>query len=104
MKRVYRSDDRLLVGHLREVLAAQGIACVVRNDYLGGAVGELPPNECWPELWVVDSADWARAEALVAAQLGPAATTPWICPGCGETVEGQFAQCWRCGHAAPREG
>jgi hypothetical protein len=101
VKRLYGSDDRMLVGHLREVLEAQGIACVVRNEFLGGGAGELPPNECWPELWVVEDADWTRARALVDAQLLPAATEPWTCPACGETVEGQFAQCWNCGGAAP---
>jgi len=101
MKRVYGSDDRMLVGHLHEMLEAHGIACMVRNDYLGGGAGDLPPNECWPELWVVETADWERAKALVDAQLGPTMTTPWTCPGCGETIEGQFAQCWSCGHKAP---
>jgi hypothetical protein len=103
MKRVYGSDDRMLVGHLHEMLEAHGIASMVRNDYLGGGAGELPPNECWPELWVVETADWERAKALVETQLGPIMTTPWTCPGCGETIEGQFAQCWHCGHKAPEE-
>ena len=21
---------------------------------------------------------------------------PWTCPTCGETIEGQFAECWNC--------
>ena len=101
MKRLYSSDDRALVGHLRALLEAEGIACVVRNEYLGGAAGELPPHECAPELWVVDATDWARALALVDAETGPVDTTPWTCPGCGEVVEGQFGSCWHCGHTAP---
>jgi len=101
VKRVYGGDNGMLVGHLRELLEAQGIPCIVRNEFLGGGAGELPPNECWPELWVVETDDWARAQRLVEAQLGAGATTPWSCPGCGETIEGQFAQCWRCGQAAP---
>lgn len=76
----------------------------MRNEFLGGAAGELPPHECWPELWVIEAADWARARALVDAELAPADATPWTCPGCGETIEGQFAQCWHCGHAAPGDG
>ncbi len=103
MKRLYGSDDRLLVGHLRALLEAQGIPCVVRNEYLGGAAGELPPHECWPELWVVEAGDWDRARALVEAQLGPTHAPPWTCPDCGEAIEGQFAQCWHCGRRAPGE-
>jgi hypothetical protein len=26
---------------------------------------------------------------------------PWSCPGCGETLEGQFTECWNCGAARP---
>jgi rubrerythrin len=26
---------------------------------------------------------------------------PWICPSCGETIEGQFDQCWHCGEERP---
>ncbi len=103
MKRLYGSDDRTLIAHLRALLEARGIACVVRNEYLGGAAGELPPHECWPELWVVEARDWERARALIAEETAPADATPWTCPGCGEVIEGQFARCWNCGRAAPAE-
>ncbi|MHC4331384.1 MAG: DUF7577 domain-containing protein, partial [Planctomycetota bacterium] len=23
--------------------------------------------------------------------------TPWTCPNCGEEVEAQFTNCWKCG-------
>jgi hypothetical protein len=85
VKRLYGSDDRALIAHLRALLETRGIACVLRNEFLGGAAGELPPHECSPELWVVDDVD----------------TTPWTCPGCGEIIEGQFARCWHCGREAP---
>jgi hypothetical protein len=26
---------------------------------------------------------------------------PWICPECGEGIEGQFATCWKCGTDKP---
>ncbi len=101
MKRLYGSDDRALIAHLRALLETRGIACVLRNEFLGGAAGELPPHECSPELWVVDEADWVRARQLVEAETGPVDTTPWTCPGCGEIIEGQFARCWHCGREAP---
>ena len=89
MKRLYGSDDRALIAHLRALLETRGIACVLRNEFLGGAAGELPPH------------DWARARQLVEAETGPVDTTPWTCPGCGEIIEGQFARCWHCGREAP---
>jgi len=52
MKRVYCSEDRLLVGFLKGVLDGHHIDCLVKNEYLIGGIGELPPGACWPELWV----------------------------------------------------
>ena len=89
---------------MESVLEAAGIACLVRNRYLGGAIGELPINEAWPEIWVVDDRDQAAAERLIEAARAPAVEgggDGWRCPGCGEAQEAQFSQCWRCGAEAP---
>lgn len=98
MKRFYVSADALLVGHLKAVLEQHHIPCMVKNLYLQGAVGELPANECWPELWVSDDADFELARQLLAHVLETDATAaPWTCRHCGEQIEAQFAQCWNCG-------
>ncbi|AOV15702.1 hypothetical protein BJI67_00270 [Acidihalobacter aeolianus] len=103
MKKVYASPDLLSAGHVRNLLEQNGIASQLRNYYLGGGIGDLPVNECWPEIWVDDS-DVARAEQVVrelqealAEPPGP----PWICPACGERNEGQFGECWHCGATRP---
>ena len=69
------------------------------SDLLGGA-GELPPTECWPELWVAEPHQYDRALELVRAMLAIDMETQdaWRCPGCGEPHEGQFSTCWRCGY------
>ena len=105
MRKIYSSHDRLLVGYLADLLQDQGIPCLVRNAYLGGASGELPPTECWPEIWVADDRDTAPATRLVQAYLtGPVEPRPpWECPACGERLEGQFTACWSCGHGRPDE-
>lgn len=106
MKRVYSSDNPLIVGHLRQVLEANHIACVTRNEYLLGGAGELPPIECWPELWVLEDFQLEKARALVEATLttDAGADQDWHCPGCGEALEGQFTTCWRCGAERPPGG
>ncbi len=102
MKRLYRCYDPALIGHLQQVLEQHGFVCFVKNAYLGGASGELPPSECWPELWVEDDADFERARAILEGVLiDDADGEPWRCPRCGEWSEPQFAQCWRCGGPAP---
>ena len=94
MKRVYSSYNLAAVHHARNVLEAAGIRAVVRNQFLSSAMGELPPAECQPQLWVLDDADAARAEALLFRAEPPG--EPWSCQ-CGETLGGQFTQCWKCG-------
>ena len=93
MKRIYSSHNLAAVHHARNVLEAEGIRAVVKNEILSSAMGELPPAECQAELWVVvQHAD--RASRIL--RFEQAGGTPWRCPACGETQEPQFTQCWRC--------
>ncbi len=105
MKRVFGSHDPVLAGWLRTLLEEQGIGCLVKNQYLVGGAGELPPNECWPELWVLEDADEPRARAIVEeARAGvreDGAGEPWRCPSCGEWIEHGFGACWRCAGDPP---
>jgi hypothetical protein len=97
VKRVYGSLNRLLVHHARNLLEAEGIAATVLNENLGGAMGELPFLECEVELWVLDEALAGRAAEIL--RYGPLAplekNAGWRC-ACGELLEPQFTQCWRC--------
>jgi len=97
VRKVYTAESVIEIAHLRNLLEADGIACEVRNDRLGGVVGEIPFVECWPELWVTNAGDVLRARGLIDEALRPpTAAEPWQCPACGERIEPQFAQCWRC--------
>ncbi|MEE8428490.1 MAG: DUF2007 domain-containing protein [Gammaproteobacteria bacterium] len=99
MTRIYSSHDGLMINHLRNLLESLDIRCQVKNEVLASAAGELPPTECQPELWVVESAQAAKAEAAIKAALSPneSAGPGWSCPACGEQIESQFTQCWQCG-------
>ena len=100
MRRVFSSFDIVAVHHARNLLEAEGIGAVVRNERLASAMGELPPAECQAEVWVLDEADAARAERLL-REGTPVTGAAWSCTGCGEQLEPQFTQCWRC---AARKG
>jgi len=105
LRKVHTAESIIEAAHLRNLLEADGIACVVRNDRLGGIVGEIPFVECWPELWVVETGNYLRARSLVEAALRETAGgIPWDCPKCGESVEGQFEACWSCGTERPSAG
>jgi hypothetical protein len=95
LKRIYSSHDRLAVHHAKNLLEAEGIPAMVKNEILSSAMGELPPAECQAELWV-RAAEADRAEKIIRYELR-ADGTAWRCAACGETSEPQFTQCWRCG-------
>ena len=103
MKKLYSAQNPLMVSHLKNILESGGIECVVKNTYLSSAVGELPPIECWPELWVIDDARYAEAQAVLGRALAPLrpVSKPWRCRKCDREVEGQFSECWNCGSSHP---
>jgi hypothetical protein len=88
-----------LAGMLKERLAQEGIACLLKNDRLSSAVGEIPFTECFPELWIIDAEAYPRARLLLdgwlARETDPDAE-PWTCPGCGEASAAHFEICWNC--------
>jgi hypothetical protein len=96
MKRVYRAATLLQVAHARNVLITAGIRCEMRNQYLAGALGDLPMLETWPQLYV-DDADERFALSVLARASTATAGAPWTCERCGEELEPQFTCCWRCG-------
>ncbi len=99
MRRVFGSFDLLAVHHARNLLAVEGIDTLLKNEILSSGAGELPPADCQIELWVTDERDAPRAESLLrdGAIARLAAGPPWQCGACGERLEPQFTQCWRCG-------
>jgi hypothetical protein len=98
MKRVFRAASLIQVAHARNVLLTAGIQSELRNQYLAGALGDLPMLETWPQLFVADDDESAALRALARAAESPTGT-PWTCQRCGECLEPQFTHCWRCGAA-----
>jgi hypothetical protein len=98
MKRVFRAGSLLQVAHARNVLIAAGIDSELRNQYLAGALGDLPMLETWPQLWVEDDFESPALRALEKASAAPTGSA-WTCSQCGERLEPQFTSCWRCGAA-----
>lgn len=87
----------------KEMLGSEGIDCLVKNDRLSAALGEIPFTECFPELWVVDDEVYPRARLLLDGFLSKVIDDEpaWCCANCGEESAGQFEVCWNC--SQPRE-
>jgi hypothetical protein len=85
-------------------LESNGIAAVVRGEFLTSGWGELPVDVC--SVWIDDDRQYDRAQALLIAFLrGDLAREfrdqRWRCSKCGEQLEGQFTECWKCGARRP---
>ena len=101
MKKIYTSSEEFRIGQIVSILEQSGIEYVVRNQYLSGAIGELPPTECWPEIWIAYDEDFDLAMKIVSESTEePKDTGPWKCQ-CGEENEGTFGSCWKCGSDKP---
>lgn len=95
---MYIALDVTRAGIVRGMLEANGIFAMVRGEALFGARGLLPVSaETAPTVWV-NEPDYERARALIesAEQDRPHTAPPWTCPACGETVDNELNQCWRC--------
>ena len=89
---------------IRGYLESEGIATVIRGEFLVGGIGELPADLC--KVCVVNEREFERANTLLRQFLqGDAARIHaqehWRCAGCGEQLEGPFTECWNCGAARP---
>lgn len=103
MIEIYRAAHPALAHLLRGLLEAEGIEAVVTGEQAFSLRGETPiTTETLPRVSVLNDADAGRAREIAVAfdrgrpDTGPAGIN-WICPACGESVEGQFALCWNCG-------
>ena len=82
-----------------DALQQAGFSASVQRYYLSGIAGELPPDQCLPEVWLTHDADEQHARELLHT-LQNMPQRRWVCR-CGETVEGGFEQCWNCGLDMP---
>ena len=101
--RVYRAHHLVEATHVKNLLESAGIGTFLRNENLVRLSGEVPFDQCWPEVWIADDRDFDPAQRLLAdlrhgaKRWGPA----WTCGHCNEWLEGQFTACWNCGAHRP---
>jgi hypothetical protein len=99
MRRLAQAPNIAIAALWADALCQAGITASVQRYYLGAAAGELPPDQCLPEVWLLDDGQHDRALALLHA-LTHRPQRHWRC-ACGETVEGGFDHCWQCGMPMP---
>ena len=104
MKQLHAARHAMEAHLIRGFLVSHGIDAQVRGEYLTSGWGELPVDVC--SVWVMDDTQHEAAAALLASFLKGSLARQysgknWTCAHCGETLEGQFTQCWSCGVPKP---
>ena len=100
MLRLTQAPNLAMATLWADALEVEGIAASVQRQYLAGVAGQLPPDQCLPEVWIQHPTQEARARELL-YHLQHVPQHRWFCT-CGELVEGGFEQCWNCAALMPR--
>jgi len=101
MKLVYTHPNIVAVVQAQSFIELAGIECVVRNEYASGAIGELASIDAWPEVWVINEADFERAASLIEESHTATQEADWKCVQCANLSPATFDSCWHCGGERP---
>ena len=99
MRRVRQAPNIAIAALWVDLLNEAGIAASVQRQFLGSVAGEIPPDQCLPEIWVHHDEQEKQARAFL-RELQQTPQRRWTC-ACGERVEGGFESCWQCGRPMP---
>ena len=99
MKRIAKAPNAAIAALWADLLHEAGIDASVQRQFLSSVAGEIPPDQCLPEIWVTHDQQADAAKALL-RELQSLPQRRWVC-ACGEVVEGGFESCWNCGRAMP---
>ena len=82
---------------VRGALVQAGIDARVFNENAQGAMGEIPFQQAWPEVWIMDERDAQRARELLNEIVQPQLAFDTVfCPHCREENPARFHTCWNC--------
>ncbi len=99
MFKLYDASNLTEAHLLLDLLTQAGIEAKILNAFAQGASGEIPFGQAYPEIWLEDENDLARARAIIHEYETTPVTTDWIfCRRCGERNPANFELCWHCGN------
>ena len=107
MKQVFVARTPTEAHLVKGVLETRGISAEVRGEALWGTRGEIPLTpDTLPTVWVLHDLQAPEAVRIVeeyssSAPASGGEAEGWRCPACGEQVEPQFSECWKCGASRP---
>jgi hypothetical protein len=99
VRRLTQAPNIAIASLWADTLCQAGIEATVQRQFLSSVAGELPPDQCLPEIWVMHDEQLEEGRALL-RQLQTLPQRRWRC-ACGELVEGGFESCWNCERPMP---
>jgi hypothetical protein len=106
MIKVFVAQHHAEAHWVRGLLESAAIPAEVRGEdlFTGGKAAQVIPG-CLPTVWIFDDSQLFKAKMVITKFLNganpDAQGAPWSCPGCGERLEPQFTDCWKCGSPRP---
>jgi hypothetical protein len=99
MLKLISCENPIIANHYFNILQTNNINCVLKNENLQAVAGGIMAHQ-WPEIWLLDEMQQAKAKALIEEldQLDQTACN-WQCSKCESDNEAQFNACWSCGEA-----
>jgi hypothetical protein len=97
MKKVFTHENRMIVYNMKNLLQGEGIEIVMKNEFTGGGVGDLPAFDTWPEIWICEEAQVEQAQSILDSVSNASDVEDWLCRTCKESNDGAFGLCWKCG-------
>lgn len=99
MRRLYAAANLPEAYLVLELLRTAGIEARVFNENAQGGLGEIPFTHAYPELWLINEADFSRARQVITEYERSSVGNDVACAACGEQNPGSFQVCWHCGAA-----
>lgn len=100
MKRLTQAPNLAIATLWADMLSQDGIVANVQRAFTSSIAGEIPPDQALPEVWIVHDEQFALARQRL-HELRHPPWRHWVCPSCGERIDGPFDQCWNCGALMP---
>lgn len=107
MLKVFIAEHQAQAHLVEDLLRSNGIeAHVIGESLLNTIPGASVIPGTSPEVWILNPEQIESAMDLVRrfskGEPLPEALGPmWPCPTCGERLESQFSECWKCGTTKP---
>lgn len=105
MQKVFEHPAYHEVGLRESVLNSNGIESIIKNQKVSSLIGEIPFASAYPELWIIDDAQYDEATSLMRdfcqGSVQDSTLNDWTWPKCSQSIPGTFHSCWKCDSTRP---